>query len=58
MRCQILPNDVGLQVIRSGIALHRRADPHPLHATIDTIVAEDPAAAPGLADEWFYLGAL
>ncbi len=52
----ILPNDVGLRVIRAGIALHRRADPLPLHATIDTIVAEDPAAAPGLADEWFYLG--
>ncbi len=52
----ILPNDVGLRVIRAGIALHQRADPQPLHATIDTIVAENPAAAPGLADEWIYLG--
>ena len=51
----ILPNDAGLRVTRAGIALRRRADPHPLHATIDTIVADDPAAAPGLADEWFYL---
>lgn len=51
----ILPSDVGLRVTRAGIALHRRADPRPLRATINTIVSENPAAAPGLADEWFYL---
>ena len=51
----ILPNDAGLRVTRAGIALRRRADPHPLHATIDTIVAENPAAASGLADEWLNL---
>ena len=51
----IRPNDVGLRVTRAGIALRRRADPGPLHATIATIVAEDPAAAPGLADEWLNL---
>ena len=51
----ILPNDAGLRVTRAGIALRQSADPGPLHATIDTIVAENPAAAPGLADEWLYL---
>ena len=51
----ILPNDAGLRVTWAGIALRRRADPHPLHATIDTIVSRYPAGAPGLADEWFYL---
>jgi tetratricopeptide (TPR) repeat protein len=52
----ILPNDAGLRVTRAGIALRQSADPGPLHATIDTIVAENPAAAPGFADEWLYLG--
>ena len=51
----ILPNDAGLRVFRAGIPLHRGADPQPLHATIETIVAENPAAASGLADEWHYL---
>lgn len=51
----ILPNDVGLRVARAGLDLHARADPQPMHAAIDQIVVENPQAAPGLADEWFFL---
>ena len=51
----ILPNDAGLRVTRARLALRRRADPGPLNTTIATIVAEDPAAVPGLADEWLNL---
>ncbi len=52
---RILPDDVSLQVARAGLALHQRADPAPLRAAIDRIVAEDPSAASGLSDEWFFL---
>ncbi len=52
---EILPNDVGLRIARAGIDLHERADPRRMHATIAEIVGADPSAAPGLADEWFYL---
>ena len=51
----ILPNDVGLRVARAAIDLHRRADPQPMHSTIETIVAANPPAAAGFADEWLYL---
>ncbi|MGH8093368.1 MAG: tetratricopeptide repeat protein [Chthoniobacterales bacterium] len=51
----IRPDDIGLRVARAGLVLHQRADPHPLHATIEEIVSADPEAASGLADEWLYL---
>jgi len=51
----ILPNDLGLRVTRAGYELHARADSHPMHLAIETIVAEDPTAGPGLSDEWLYL---
>ena len=52
---EIQPDDVGLRVTRAGIDLQQRADPHPLHSTIEKIVTENPEAASGLADEWFNL---
>ncbi|MEO5718478.1 MAG: hypothetical protein ABIR29_07895, partial [Chthoniobacterales bacterium] len=52
---EILPNDPGLQVARAAIDFHQRADPKPMHAAIAKIVAQDPNAAFGLADEWLTL---
>src|SRR4029077_18605385 len=34
---------------------HSHADSRPLHLAIQSIVAADPTAAAGLADEWLYL---
>ncbi len=52
---EILPNDPGLQVARAAIDFHQRADSKPMHAAIAKIVAQDPNAAFGLADEWLTL---
>jgi TolB-like protein/Tfp pilus assembly protein PilF len=51
----IVPNDPGLRVARAALDLHARADSRAMHTVIDKIVNEDPGAATGLADEWFYL---
>ena len=52
---KIRPGDMSLRVARAGIDLHQRADPRPLHSTIDKIVTANPEAAAGLADEWLFL---
>jgi TolB-like protein/class 3 adenylate cyclase/Tfp pilus assembly protein PilF len=49
------PKDVALRVQRAAVALSWRADPKPLHATIQAILAENPNAAPILADQWLPL---
>jgi tetratricopeptide (TPR) repeat protein len=49
------PKDVALRVQRAAVALSWHADPKPLHATIQTILAENPNAAPILADQWLPL---
>ncbi len=41
--------------MRALVDLDWRADPRPLHATIETILAENPAAAPIFADAWLLL---
>jgi len=51
----IAPNGVALRTQRAGVALNWRADPKPLHTTIQTILAENPNAAPLLADQWLPL---
>jgi TolB-like protein/class 3 adenylate cyclase len=51
----IAPNDVLLRTLRAGVALSWRADPKPLHATIETILAENPNAARILAGYWHIL---
>ncbi|MEO5720245.1 MAG: protein kinase [Chthoniobacterales bacterium] len=45
----IAPKDVGTRIYRASVELNWRADPRPLHATIEAILADDPAAAPSLA---------
>jgi TolB-like protein/class 3 adenylate cyclase/Tfp pilus assembly protein PilF len=51
----IVPKDVDTRVARAQIDLDWHADPRPLHAMIDTVLAENPAVAPALADTWLTL---
>jgi len=51
----VAPKDVVTRVTRAQIDLHWRADPKPLHTTIDAILAEDPSAAPTVAGIWLNL---
>jgi TolB-like protein/Tfp pilus assembly protein PilF len=51
----IAPKDVPIRVQRAWVDLEWRANPEPLHTTIETILAEDPNAAPLLADRWLAL---
>jgi TolB-like protein/class 3 adenylate cyclase/Tfp pilus assembly protein PilF len=51
----LAPKDVLSRMQRASIALEWRADPKPLHATIDTIISEDPSAGGAMAQEWLYL---
>jgi len=52
---RLSPKDVALRVQRAAVALSWHADPKPLHATIQTILAENPNAATILADQWLPL---
>jgi len=51
----IAPKDVTSRVRRAWIDLEARANPKPLYTTIQAILAEDPNAAPVLADHWLEL---
>jgi TolB-like protein/tRNA A-37 threonylcarbamoyl transferase component Bud32/Flp pilus assembly protein TadD len=51
----IAPKDVPSRVRRALVDLESSANPKPLHATIETILAEDPNAAPVLVDQWLFL---
>jgi len=51
----IAPKDVTSRVRRAWIDLESRANPKPLYTTIQAILAEDPNAAPVLADYWLGL---
>jgi len=51
----IAPNDIPTRVRRAWVDFQWRADPRPLHATIDTILAQDPNAAPVLVNQWLDL---
>ena len=52
---KLAPADAGVRVQRALVALEWRADPKSLHETIETIVAENPAAASDIADRWLNL---
>jgi serine/threonine protein kinase len=47
---EIAPDDIPTKVQLAAIALESQADPKPLHAAIDGIIAADPHAAGALAD--------
>ena len=51
----IAPKDVISRVRRALVDLESSANPKPLHATIEAILAEDPNAAPVLVDQWLFL---
>jgi hypothetical protein len=51
----IAPKDVDTKVARAQIDLDSHADPRPLHATIEAILAEDTSAVTTLADTWLNL---
>jgi TolB-like protein/tRNA A-37 threonylcarbamoyl transferase component Bud32 len=51
----IAPKDIPTRVRRAWVDLVWRADPRSLHTTIETILAEDPNAAPVLVDRWILL---
>jgi TolB-like protein/tRNA A-37 threonylcarbamoyl transferase component Bud32/Flp pilus assembly protein TadD len=51
----IAPRDVASQVRRGWVELEWRADSKPMHTTIETILAEDPSAAPVVVNSWLAL---
>ncbi len=51
----IVPKDVETKVFRATVDVDWRADTRPLRASIEAILADDPAAAPNLADSWLNL---
>lgn len=51
----LAPKNALIRVSKAAVDLLWRADPKPLHATIDSILAEDPGAAPVHADSWLYV---
>jgi len=51
----IAPNDIPTRVRRAWVDFQWRADPRPLHTTIETILAQDPNAAPVLVNQWLDL---
>ena len=48
----IIPGDVGTRGQRGLVELDWHADPKPLHETIATVLAQEPASVAELADLW------
>jgi tetratricopeptide (TPR) repeat protein len=53
---KMIPRDVDTRVTRALVDLEWKADPQPLDEIIRKTLAEDPAKAPDLAAQWFYVG--
>jgi TolB-like protein/Tfp pilus assembly protein PilF len=51
----LIPHDLDTQVTRALVDLEWQADTRPLRETIRRIRSENPAAAPDLAAQWFYV---
>jgi tetratricopeptide (TPR) repeat protein len=52
---KLVPSDPDTRLARAMIDLNERADPKPAHATIEAVVADDPAAAKTVAERWLYV---
>jgi TolB-like protein/Tfp pilus assembly protein PilF len=52
---KLIPRDVDTRVTRALVDLEWKADPRPLNETIRKTLAQDPAKAPDVAAQWFYL---
>jgi len=51
----LVPRDLDTRVTRALVDLEWRADTRPLHQTIYELLAENPAAASDLGDQWLYV---
>jgi TolB-like protein/tRNA A-37 threonylcarbamoyl transferase component Bud32/Flp pilus assembly protein TadD len=51
----IAPKDITTKVRRAWVDLQWRSDSKPLHATIETVLAEDPNSVPVVVDQWLDL---
>ena len=51
----LVPRDLDTRVTRALVDLESRADTRPLHETIHALLAENPASAPDLGDQWLYV---
>ena len=51
----LAPDQIILRGQRAFVDLNWRADPKPLHSTIDLILREKPNGASQIADQWLYL---
>jgi TolB-like protein/Tfp pilus assembly protein PilF len=51
----LVPRDLDTRITRALVDLEWRADTRPLHQTIDSLLAENPASASALADQWLYV---
>ncbi len=51
----ITPKDVTSKVQRAWVDLQWRADPKPLHMTIETVLAQDPSAVSAIVIQWLEL---
>jgi TolB-like protein len=49
----IKPDDAGTKVARALVDFDWKADTRPLHETLASIAAKEPAAMPSVADSWF-----
>lgn len=49
------PRDLDTRIARALVEFEWRADPRPLHHTIDALLSENPEAATDFADQWLYL---
>jgi TolB-like protein/Tfp pilus assembly protein PilF len=52
---ELIPRDLDTRVTRALVDLEWKADTRPLHDIIRKIVATDPAKAPDVAAQWFYV---
>src|SRR5204863_7570063 len=51
----ITPKDVTSKVQRAWVDLQWRADPKPLHMTIETVLAQDPSAVLAIVIQWLVI---
>jgi TolB-like protein/Tfp pilus assembly protein PilF len=52
---ELIPRDLDTRVTRALVDLEWKADTRPLHDMIRKMVADDPAKAPDVAAQWFYV---
>ena len=52
---ELAPGDVAIRVQRACVDVDWRADPKPLHATIQALLAENPSTVGVFAEQWLFL---